>query len=91
MWKVEVTEIQDANDLDHSDIPPGAFLVTKERFAQTVENLDLPTLINVINRMQSSQGCGQERRHTGETAWRLPGRPSTLNFLETRRDKKRFR
>ena len=37
MWKIVITEIQDANTLDPMHAPPGAFFVSTERFAQTVE------------------------------------------------------
>jgi len=53
MWKVVITEIQDASAIDPVCAPPGAFFVSTERFARTVKNLDLPKIINVINRMQS--------------------------------------
>jgi hypothetical protein len=39
VWKV-TAEIQDASALSHS-MPGGAFSVSKERFARTLENLDL--------------------------------------------------
>jgi hypothetical protein len=54
MWKVVITEIQDANALDPLHTPPGAFFVRTERFARTVDNIDLPNLICAINRMQCS-------------------------------------
>ncbi len=54
MWKVVITEIQDASTLDPVNAPPGAFFVSTERFARTVDYLDLPNIISVINRMQSS-------------------------------------
>ena len=54
MWKVVITEIQDASTLDPINVPPGAFFVGTERFARTVDCLDLPNIISVINRMQSS-------------------------------------
>jgi hypothetical protein len=56
MWKVVITEIQDANTIDPTRAPPGAFFVSTERFAQTVDYLDLPRVIDIINRMQSSHG-----------------------------------
>jgi hypothetical protein len=62
MWKVVVTEIQDAHALDPLGVPAGAFFVSEERFARTVENLDLRALITAIDRMQSSQECGREPR-----------------------------
>jgi len=55
MWKVVITEIQDANTLDPIQAPPGAFFVSTERFARTVETLDLPKVISVIKRMESSR------------------------------------
>jgi hypothetical protein len=61
MWKVVVTEIQDASARE-PDVPPGAFFVSKERFSRTVENLDLALLINMIEAMQSSQEYGRELR-----------------------------
>ena len=42
MWKVVITEIQDASAIDPAYAPPGAFFVSTERFARTVKNLDLP-------------------------------------------------
>jgi hypothetical protein len=54
VWKVVITEIQDASTLDPIHAPPGAFFVSIERFARTVDYLDLSTIINVINRMQCS-------------------------------------
>src|SRR5262245_13647210 len=62
MWKVVVTEIQDASALEPFDVPPGAFFVSKERFAQTVENLDLPWLIDALQAMQSPQEYAREAR-----------------------------
>jgi hypothetical protein len=55
MWKVVVTEIQDASALEPFDVPAGAFFVSKERFARTVENLDLQWLIDALQAMQSTQ------------------------------------
>jgi hypothetical protein len=55
MWKVVVTEIQDASALEPFDVPAGAFFVSKERFARTVANLDLPRLIDALEAMQSPQ------------------------------------
>ena len=52
MWKVVVTEIQDASALEPFDVPAGAFFVSKERLARTVENLDLPGLIDALEAMQ---------------------------------------
>jgi hypothetical protein len=62
MWKVVVTEIQDANTLEPLAAPPGAFFVSTERFARTVEELDLQALINTIDRMQSPQAFRREDR-----------------------------
>jgi hypothetical protein len=71
MWKVVVTEIQDANALEPLNVPPGAFFVSTERFARTVENLDLQALINTVNRMQSLKGHRREKRPVpGEKALR---------------------
>jgi hypothetical protein len=61
MWKVVITEIQDANTLDPMSAPPGAFFVSAEQFARTVDHLDLPRLISVINRMQSSRGHARRK------------------------------
>ena len=54
MWKVVITEIQDASAIDPAYAPPGAFFVSTERFARTVKNLDLQRIISAINRMQAS-------------------------------------
>jgi hypothetical protein len=62
MWNVVITQIEDANTLDPVNAPPGAFFVSTERFAQTVGKLDLPKLISVINRMQSSRGHARKKR-----------------------------
>ena len=62
MWKVVITEIQDANTIDPTSAPPGAFFVSTERFAQTVEYLDLHKVIGLINRMQYSHGQAQPKR-----------------------------
>jgi hypothetical protein len=61
MWKVVITEIQDANALDPLTAPPGAFFVSTERFARTVDSLDLPRLISVIKRMQCSRGHARKK------------------------------
>jgi hypothetical protein len=66
MWKVVITEIQDANTLDPMNAPPGAFFVSTERFARTVDHLDLPNIISVINRMQSSRGNARKKRQGKE-------------------------
>ena len=71
MWKVVITEIQDANALDPMTAPPGAFFVSTDRFARTVDSLDLRKLISVINRMQSSRGhalLGEKIPHL-DTNW----------------------
>ena len=73
MWKVVVTEIQDASAFEPFDVPVGAFSVSKERFARTMERLDLPSLIDTLEAMQSAQGTrgksgrlpAQELRRTG--------------------------
>jgi hypothetical protein len=61
MWKVVIAEIQDANTLDPMNAPPGAFFVSAERFARTVEYLDLAKVIRLINRMQSSRGHARNK------------------------------
>jgi hypothetical protein len=66
MWKVVITEIQDANTLDPVNAPPGAFFVSTERFARTVDHLDLPKVNSVINRMQSSRGNARKKRQGKE-------------------------
>jgi hypothetical protein len=62
MWKIVVTEIQDASALEPSGVPAGAFFVSKERFARTVENLDLPWLIDALQAMQSTPEYAREAR-----------------------------
>jgi hypothetical protein len=62
MWKVVVTEIQDASALEPFDVPAGAYFVSKERFARTVQDLDLPWLINAIEAMQSPPEYAREAR-----------------------------
>ena len=62
MWKVVITEIQDANTIDPTSAPPGAFFVSTERLSQTVEYLDLQTVIGLINRMQHSRGQAEPKR-----------------------------
>ena len=62
MWKVVVTEIQDANVLEPTTVPPGAFFVSTERLSRTVEDLDLAALIQTIDKMQSGQVCRREER-----------------------------
>jgi len=49
MWKIVITEIQDANVLDPANAPPGAFFVSADRFVKTVDNLDLASLIKFVN------------------------------------------
>jgi hypothetical protein len=55
MWNIVVTEIQDAHKLDPTSAPPDAFFVSTERFARTVDYLDLSKLVSLIDRMQSSR------------------------------------
>jgi hypothetical protein len=62
MWKVVITEIQDANTLDPLHAPPGAFFVSTERFARTVDQIDLPNVIRAINSMQCSAQEQRERK-----------------------------
>ncbi len=62
MWKVVVTEIQDAGGREPFDVPAGAFFVSKERFCRTVQNLDLSSLVNAIEAMQSAGEYGREMR-----------------------------
>ena len=62
MWKVVVTEIQDASALEPFDVPTGAYFVSRERLARTVENLDLPWLIDALEAMQSTQKYAREAR-----------------------------
>jgi hypothetical protein len=92
MWKVVVTEIQDASALEPFDVPAGAFFVSKERLARTVENLDLPWLIDALEAMQyarearpvSSEGTPPRRnslRAAGSEMHRLNrprSRPTTM-------------
>ena len=66
MWKVVITEIQDAKTLDPMNAPPGAFFVCTERLARTVDYLDLSKVISVINRMQSSRGNARKKRQGKE-------------------------
>jgi hypothetical protein len=63
MWNIVVTEIQDANTLDPRSAPPGAFLVSTERFNRTVDHLDLSKLISVIDGMQSSRGRVRRKKN----------------------------
>jgi hypothetical protein len=56
MWKITITEIQDAHTLDAVHVPPGAFFVSRERFDGTVDHLDLPKLARAIHQMQSPNG-----------------------------------
>jgi hypothetical protein len=62
MWKVVVTEIQDASALKPFDVAAGAFFVSQERFARTVENLDLPGLIDALDAMQARQEYARDAR-----------------------------
>jgi hypothetical protein len=62
MWKVVITEIQDASTLDPAHTPPGAFFVTTERFARTIDQIDLPNVIRAINSMQCSPHEPREKR-----------------------------
>ena len=62
MWKVVFTEVQDASALEPFDVPAGAFFVSKERFARTVENLDLPELIDALEAMQATQEYARDAR-----------------------------
>ena len=62
MWKVVVTEIQDASALEPFDVPVGAFFVCKERLPRTVQDLDLPWLIEALEAMQSPPECAREAR-----------------------------
>jgi hypothetical protein len=75
MWKVVVTEIQDASTLEPFDVPSGAFFVSKERLARTVENLDLPRLIDALDAMQSAQEYARDARPVS-TQGTLPNRNS---------------
>ncbi|HET9523525.1 MAG TPA: hypothetical protein VFO90_04795 [Terrimicrobiaceae bacterium] len=79
MWKVVITEIQDANTIDPTSAPPGAFFVSTERFAQTVGHLDLQTVIGLINRMQHLRGQAESKRQV--LSDRMP-RFETTRFAE---------
>ena len=99
MWKVVVTEIQDASALEPFDVPAGAFFVSKERFARTVENLDLPWLIEALEAMQTRQEYAREARplssqgtppnrnssraHAGPEVHRLNGKRSRPTVVAT--------
>jgi len=76
MWKVVVTEILDASALEPFDVPAGAFFVSKERFARTVANLDLPRLIDALEAMQSPQDYAREARPVSSQ-----GTPSNRSLL----------
>ena len=76
MWKVVVTEIQDASAFEPFDVPVGAFSVSKERFARTMERLDLPSLIDTLEAMQSAQGYTREERPIAS-----PGTPPNRSWL----------
>jgi hypothetical protein len=85
MWKVVVTEIQDANALEPLAVPPGAYFVSTERFSRTVETLDLQGLINALDRMQTAQQTsGREDRPVSgkRTPWR-PGPVRSAAHRET--------
>jgi hypothetical protein len=58
MWKVVITEIQDAGTLEPTRVPPGAFFVSTERFSRTVDDLDLQALIKTIDRASSLHSAG---------------------------------
>jgi hypothetical protein len=73
MWKVVITEIQDAGTLEPTRVPPGAFFVSTERFSRTVGDLDLQALIKTIDRMQAPQGCRSEDPVSGENILRRAG------------------
>jgi hypothetical protein len=75
MWKVVVTEVQDASTFEPFDVPPGAFFVSKERLARTVENLDLPRLIDALDAMQSTQEYARDARPASNQGT-LPNRNS---------------
>ena len=62
MWKITITEIQDASMLDATYVPQGAFFVSTERFNKTVKNLNLPKLVGEINRMQSASDYPIKKR-----------------------------
>jgi hypothetical protein len=62
MWKVVVTEIHDASAMEPFDVPSGAYFVSRERSARTVENLDLAWLIDALEAMQSTQKYAREAR-----------------------------
>jgi hypothetical protein len=76
MWKVVVTEIQDANALEPLVVPPGAFFVSAERLSRTVENLDLQALINALDRTQAPQAYDREDRPASRE--RTPRRPGPV-------------
>ena len=78
MWKVVVTEIQDASTLEPFDVPAGAFFVSKERLARTVENLDLPRLIDALDAMQPMQEFARDPRPVSNQ-----GSPPTRNSFRT--------
>ncbi len=62
MWKITVTEIQDAGMLDAMHVPRGAFFVSTERFNKTVKNLNLPKLVSAINSMQSTSEYARKQK-----------------------------
>jgi len=79
MWKVVVTEIQDASALEPFDVPSGAYFVSRERLARTVENLDLPWLIDALEAMQSTQKAREARPMSSQ------GTPPNLSWLRANR------
>jgi hypothetical protein len=82
MWKVVVTEIQDANALEPFAVPPGAFFVSTERLSRTVENLDLQALINALDRTPAPQAYGREDRPA--SGKRTPWWPSPVHLAAHR-------
>lgn len=83
MWKVVVTEIQDASVLEPTAAPPGAFFVSTERFSRTVEALDLLELIDTITRMQSAEVCRREDRPVFEKRISRRSGTRTASLRET--------
>lgn len=82
MWKVVITEIQDASAIDPAYAPPGAFFVSTERFARTVKNLDLPKIISAINRMQSPPRGYDPRPRPAASERICPPEPNLFEGLE---------
>ena len=69
MWKVIITEIQDANMLDPMNAPAGAFFVSTERFARTVDYLDLPTglcCVYLEDGRHRAQNISRQRQHKSD-------------------------